>query len=145
MNINKNSIFIHTFNGSSTTTHCQYPSETEPTHLFIKVEVSLHRQDKELLYPIKLNAKIRDVTLGGSDAFVGTIIKSVDYPDSYTFHKNLSEKITFYYPSSSYAIDRECRNTDSGTGNLIIELTVNGNKSQFKQGFSWSGASNITK
>ena len=145
MNINKNSIFIHTFNGSSTTTHCQYPSETEPTHLFIKVEVSLHRQDKELLYPIKLNAKIRDVTLGGSDAFVGTIIKSVDYPDSYTFHKNLSEKITFYYPSSIYAIDRECRNTDSGTGNLIIELTVNGNKSQFKQGFSWSGASNITK
>lgn len=144
LNINKNSIFFHTKDGS-TTNNCQYPSESEPTHLFIQVAISLHKQNKALLYPIDFNVKIKDIKLENSGTIEGTIIDNVTYPSTKTFYKNLDETLNFYETSSNYAIDRECRNTDAGKGRAVITITVNNNSSYIEKDFKWSGMGNITQ
>ncbi|MCS6714392.1 hypothetical protein NOM03_08535, partial [Proteus terrae] len=71
----------------------------------------------------------------------GVINQNVVYPDDFTLNKTSLNNYEFKATSSQYAIDKECKITDSGYGIFKLTIDVYGNKQEVTNDFNWNGFS----
>ncbi|MCT8230982.1 Ig-like domain-containing protein [Proteus terrae] len=138
--IHLNSQFLYTDSGSSTSS-CQDAMGTSAIHFTVIPRVEFKGDTKNLLYPIKLTAKIDSITLNSSNLSHGVINQNVVYPDDFTLNKTSLNNYEFKATSSQYAIDKECKITDSGYGIFKLTIDVYGNKQEVTNDFNWNGFS----
>ncbi|EEG84733.1 hypothetical protein PROPEN_03096 [Proteus penneri ATCC 35198] len=94
---------------------------------------------KNLLYPIKLTARIDNITLNPSNLSQGVINQNIVYPNDFALSKTSENTHEFKTTSSQYAIDKECRIKDSGHGVFKLTIDVYGNKQEITKNFNWNG------
>ncbi len=138
ISISLNSQFLYTDSGSSASS-CQDQWGTSTTHFTVIPRIEFKGDTKNLLYPIKLTAKIDNITLNPSNLSQGVINQNVVYPDSFALDKNSGSIYEFKTTSSQYAIDKECRFKDSGHGVFKLTIDVYGNKQEVTKNFNWNG------
>ncbi|WP_109419242.1 Ig-like domain-containing protein [Proteus terrae] len=136
--IHLNSQFLYTDSGSSTSS-CQDAMGTSAIHFTVIPRVEFKGDTKNLLYPIKLTAKIDSITLNSSNLSQGVINQNVVYPDNFILNKTSLNNHEFKTTSSQYAIDKECKITDSGYGVFKLTIDVYGNKQEITNDFNWNG------
>ncbi|MER1719782.1 Ig-like domain-containing protein, partial [Proteus terrae] len=127
--IHLNSQFLYTDSGSSASS-CQDAMGTSAIHFTVIPRVEFKGDTKNLLYPIRLTAKIDSITLNSSNLSQGIINQNVVYPDDFTLNKTSLNNYEFKATSSQYAIDKECKITDSGDGVFKLTIDVYGNKQE---------------
>ncbi|QHD94672.1 hypothetical protein GSM99_09125 [Proteus terrae subsp. cibarius] len=136
--IHLNSQFLYTDSGSSASS-CQDAMGTSAIHFTVIPRVEFKGDTKNLLYPIRLTAKIDSITLNSSNLSQGIINQNVVYPDDFTLNKTSLNNYEFKATSSQYAIDKECKITDSGDGVFKLTIDVYGNKKEITNKFNWNG------
>lgn len=136
--IHLNSQFLYTDSGSSASS-CQDAMGTSAIHFTVIPRVEFKGDTKNLLYPIRLTAKIDSITLNSSNLSQGIINQNVVYPDDFTLNKTSLNNYEFKATSSQYAIDKECKITDSGDGVFKLTIDVYGNKQEITNKFNWNG------
>lgn len=138
ISISLNSQFLYTDSGSSASS-CQDQWGTSTTHFTVIPRIEFKGDTKNLLYPIKLTAKIDNITLNPSNLSQGVINQNVVYPNDFTLSKTSENTHEFKTTSSQYAIDKECKVSDSGYGVFKLTIDVYGNKQEITKNFNWSG------
>ncbi|WP_311752097.1 Ig-like domain-containing protein [Proteus columbae] len=136
--IHLNSQFLYTDSGSSAVS-CQDAVGTSAVHFTVIPRIEFKGDSQKLLYPITLTARIDDITLNHSVVSHGVINQNVTYPSSFILNKNSGESYEFKTTSSKYAVDKECKVSDSGYGIFRLTVDVYGNKEVITKDFNWSG------
>lgn len=142
ISVHLNPQFLYTNSGSSASS-CQGGWETSTIHFTVVPKIEFKGDSNKLLYPIKLTAEISDITLNPSKFIQGVINQSVIYPTPFILDKTSGGIHEFKTTSSQYAIDKECRVTDSGYGVFKLTLDVSGNKTEITKNFNWSGFNGV--
>ncbi|OAT25897.1 Ig-like domain-containing protein [Proteus myxofaciens] len=141
LNVNYTSSFLYTNTGAKASS-CQDAISTSTTHLIINPIIEFKNRVDQLRYPIKVKAGIYDVTMDPTPLSSGNINSDFTYPGNPEFNQTSSSKIKFEETSSNYAIDKECRISDSGTANLKMTFEIEGTYDSISVPFIWGGNSN---
>ncbi|WP_368868738.1 Ig-like domain-containing protein [Proteus penneri] len=138
ISISLNSQFLYTDSGSSAPS-CQDAMATSTVHFTVIPRIEFKGDTKNLLYPIKLTARIDNITLNPSNLSQGVINQNIVYPNDFALSKTSENTHEFKTTSSQYAIDKECRIKDSGHGVFKLTIDVYGNKQEITKNFNWNG------